>query len=191
MLGGSLEIAALYAGITDRTVYYWQERGRIVHERLQEEEEKEIKSLLDIAEVRRLNKSRPKDEQEPLPERYKPDLTVYKDEELYFQFFRDLQEAKGTGAITHLNHLNNLAPTDPKVSMWILSKRFPESFGERPTQVQHSGPDGGPITTKDVSELSMDERMARIQAIFMNAANRAKTAEGEADDLTDDGGGTP
>lgn len=185
-----MEIAALYAGITDRSIYYWQERGRVVHERLQEEEEKEIASLLAIAEVRRLNKTRPKNEQEPLPERYKPDMTVYKEEETYLQFFRELQEAKGTGAITHLNHLNNLAPTDPKVSMWILAKRFPDAFGERPSQVQHSGPDGGPIQTKDVSDMPMEERIARLQAILMSAANRAGTAEGEAD-AESDGGGVP
>lgn len=184
-----MEIAAIYARITDRTLYLWQARGQLIYERLQEEQRKEDESLLAIAEARLANKKLPQDEQKPLPERYKGDHTVYADEAPYLQFFQALQEAKGLGAINHLNHLNDLASTDPKVSMWILERRFPEAFGQRPTQVQHSGPDGGPIATKDVSELSMDERLARIQAIFMNAQNRAKTAEGEADGIADDGGG--
>jgi len=120
MLGASLEIAASYAKITDRTLYLWQERGRLIYDRLQEEQRLEDESLLAIAEVRMVNKRLPKAEQKPLPERYKGDHTVYADEANYLQFFQALQEAKGVGAVTHLNHLNNLAPTNPQVSMWIL-----------------------------------------------------------------------
>lgn len=187
-LGASMEIAAIYARITERTLYLWQERGRLAYDRLQEEQRLEDESLLAIAEVRLANKKRPKDDQLPIPERYKGDFTIYADEDRYLQFFQALQEAKGLGAINHLNHLNDLAPSDPKVSMWILERRFPEAFGQRPQQVEHSGPGGQPIETKDVSDISMDERIARIQAVLMAAQSR-KTAEGEQDDATDDGGG--
>jgi hypothetical protein len=42
---------------------------------------------------------------------------------------------------------------------WIMSKLAPKKFGDKVT-AEHSGPDGGPIKTEEVSDLELAKRLA-------------------------------
>lgn len=66
---------------------------------------------------------------------------------------------------------------------WYLSKLAPKRFGER-VALEHTGADGGPIETKDVSQLEVARRMAMVlgQGVALAAA---KTAQGSTIDNED------
>lgn len=185
MLGSSLDIAAQYAGITPRTLYLWREKGRIVYERLQAEEEKELDSLFKKTATQYKNRGSKK--KEKVPKKESGDYFTYSDEDIYLQFFQETNEAMAAGAVSHLNYLDKLAPTDPKVSMWLLERRYPEAFAQRPTQIEHSGVGGQPIETKDVSDLTMEERAVKLLAIFESARSRATADEAGGEKHTDAG----
>ncbi|MCW2317619.1 hypothetical protein M2322_003183 [Rhodoblastus acidophilus] len=66
---------------------------------------------------------------------------------------------------------------------WMIAKLLPKKYGDR-QQVEHSGPDGGPIQTKDVS----DEKLAKALANFLmrtranvSAAQEKESAEVKRD----------
>jgi hypothetical protein len=63
--------------------------------------------------------------------------------------------------------------------IFLLKARAPEKYRER-VGLEHSGPDGGPIQTEDVS-LSDDDRAARILAIVQRARERADRTAGPAE----------
>jgi hypothetical protein len=60
-----------------------------------------------------------------------------------------------------------------QASAWRLERRFPERWGRVDRVVnEHMGPDGGPIQTEDVSQLSDAERAARVTALLELARDR-------------------
>jgi hypothetical protein len=58
---------------------------------------------------------------------------------------------------------------------WCIDRRCKLLGLDAPSRSELSGKDGGPIETKDVSELSDEERLARVVAIF--DAARARRVE--------------
>lgn len=147
MIGATHEIAAGYAGIAIDTFYYWKREGEKVRERLQKEAKK-----AEAAEI--------------AGEKYKPNYKTTRRETRLLKFLQAVTEANDSAAITHLNFLHQAAPTDPRISQWILERRFPDGFGPPSRKVEHTGRDRGPIQTEDVSQLSPDERIARVLAIL-------------------------
>jgi hypothetical protein len=76
---------------------------------------------------------------------------------------------------------------------WYLAKLAPKRYSDRVLN-EHSGPDGGPIQTDDVSYLTDAERAQRLAALLQRAgARRDRSAsDGGAPDLgAADGRGLP
>lgn len=161
MIGATVRIASLSAGISEDTYYLWQRESRKVMDRLDEELTKQ--------EARNDEIEWAKSRGEEPPEPYKPDFGVTKREAMLVKFFKVIQEAEALGAMEHLNYLRQAAPSNPQISQWILDKRY--GYG-RPTEIIHKGDPDNPVAYKDVSELSPEERAARIMAIFDAARAR-------------------
>jgi transposase len=50
----------------------------------------------------------------------------------YFEFYKHIQKCNADGALKCLQHLKESVDTgDCRVCMWILERRFPESYGRR------------------------------------------------------------
>ena len=59
---------------------------------------------------------------------------------------------------------------------WCIEKRCKILGVDAPQRLEHSGPVGGPIESKDVSDSTSDERIARLVAIFDAARERRDRA---------------
>ena len=167
-LGGTHEIAANYVGISIDTFYRWKRFGKAIYEKVQAENELELEIKTEIWQANQ-------EGTEP-PEPYKPDYKLSPADARYYSFYNAILEAEAQGAVTHLNFLYKAAPHDPQVSQWLLDKRY--GYG-RESRVEHTGVDGGPIQIEDVSDVSYEERAARIMALLHAAAQRQETAETE------------
>lgn len=124
-----------------------------------------------------------------LPEGEKLHLTA--DEDRLLQFFLAEPAAIAQSQKFHLVNLENHSQQDPNISKWILERRFPKTFGPSPNRVEHSGPDGRPIESKDVSDMPVEERAARIAYLLQRAAERAAAQEPGEPAPDDDPGPTP
>lgn len=91
------------------------------------------------------------------------------EDDRYLQFFLAHDKAVADGQFSHWVNLENHAPNDPSISQWILQNRH----GITPTQRHEiTGRDGGAVQVEDVSQMTADERAARIAAILLQAQNR-------------------
>ena len=59
---------------------------------------------------------------------------------------------------------------------WMISKLAPKKYGDK-TQLEHSGPDGGPIQTKDVSDYTDDQRAKALANFLMRTKAKADAAQ--------------
>ena len=57
-------------------------------------------------------------------------------------------------------------PSGPHASYhkWLLEKRFPAVFGQAAQQIEHSGPNGGPIDVRDLSTASDKDLLGLLAA---------------------------
>ena len=62
---------------------------------------------------------------------------------------------------------------------WVAARMKPKSWGDR-SAIEHSGPNGGPIESKDVTERDAEEFASRIAGLA--AAGSAGSGTTEADD---------
>lgn len=177
-LGATVKIASAYAGVPERTFYHWQKIASELYDHLIEVEEAH-EAYKEAKKQAKKDKSPPPD-----PPEKRPSLT--KSDKLLLQLLQVITRAKAEGAVAHLNFLYKAAPHNPSVSMWLLEKRYPEAFGARPTQIQHTGAEGGPILTEDLSGLSVAERATRTHQLLMLAAER-KQAEAQEQAQADEG----
>lgn len=72
------------------------------------------------------------------PEGVEVDPEDYK----YFQFFLAYEKANAEAMAGHLINLENHARTDPKISMWILERRFSADFRPPAERKELTGADG-------------------------------------------------
>jgi hypothetical protein len=75
----------------------------------------------------------------------------------YDQFFEAMTRARAD-CVKRL--VVNAQGDGPSGARWILERRFSSQFGAK-SRIEHSGPDGGPITTRDITQMS-DEELKRI-----------------------------
>lgn len=101
-----------------------------------------------------------------------------------FEFFAAVNEAESQAEYDFTAIIYNEAQRDASHAWRWLERRRKQDYNPAPQVVQHSGPDGGPIETRDVS-LSDDERVARLTALLDSARARR---DGQA---AGDGGGQP
>lgn len=80
-----------------------------------------------------------------------------------------------------------------QAAAWHLERKFPERWGRRES-VEHTGPGGGPLTTKDLTKhMTSGEKRARMAELLTKfqerqAADRARQAAAdEADDAAEAG----
>ncbi len=91
----------------------------------------------------------------------------------YLLFLHAVEDAEADAGISWLSVVDKAAQTDPNWAWRMLKQRFPDGFSDV-TQTQVSGPKGGPIDYRDVTELS-DAELALIAA-----GGRSGAAEPEA-----------
>lgn len=101
-----------------------------------------------------------------------------KDKE-YLQFFHAIEEATASGGIVWLDVINKAAHMDARHAWRLLETHFPDTFKPTIQRMEHTGKDGQPIETKDVSELPNAERIARVMALFDTARARRDNESGD------------
>lgn len=177
MLGATIDIASRQAGISDDAYYLWKRQAEEIETRLTAEQEK----LEENERVRTIEAELGED----IPDPYEPDFRVTAHEANLLNFIKTMREAEALGAMEHLQNIQRNAPNDPQLSIWILQNRH--GYGHKKTEIVHQGDPNNPIVTKDVSDLSIDERAAKIALIFQAAAKRAESEATQHDDDPVDG----
>jgi hypothetical protein len=66
---------------------------------------------------------------------------------IYRRFAAELEEAEAKTEIVDLVTIGKAARDDWRAAAWRLARKNPERWGDR-QRLEHSGPDGGPIETK-------------------------------------------
>lgn len=171
MLGATNRIAALSAGISEDTFYKWKREAEAAIWRLDEQQAllDEYETAKQLAEV---------NGEAPPPE-FKPDFSVSNHERQLLKFIRTIGEAEALGAMQHLQNINNAAPGDPSLSQWMLTNRH--GYGREPQKIIHAGDKDNPVTFSDVSDMSIEERAARVALILQAAEKRRSESESEGD----------
>ena len=87
-------------------------------------------------------------------------------EAVYLRFLHDFTRADASAEDRIVGGLSLQAATSPVASMGMLKMRWPKNWREAPSQVEVSGPGGGPIALSPVlAKLTDDELEARIKAL--------------------------
>jgi hypothetical protein len=154
--GATFTTAAIYAGIGERTYYRWARRAQDAEETLEETGE--------------------------LPDTEQP----------FWQFGQGLQRAHARGQVANVRRIDraaeggyvvktrtrrmrnpgsgdlveetetDLALPDWRAAAWILERRHPEGFGKEASQVEISGPGGGPVKMAGGPVSSLEALSARL-----------------------------
>ena len=135
--------AARVAGISEGTVRDWLDRGEAVEAAAMER----IRQAGGIADA------------------VDPD-DVPEADRVYLIFLKDFRRADASAEDRIVGGLSLQAATSPVASMGMLKMRWPKNWREAPSQVEVSGPGGGPIALSPVlAKLTDDELEARIKAL--------------------------
>lgn len=177
MLGATYKIAALSAGIAEATFYLWKREAEATIFRLDEQQ-----ALLEEYEEAR---DRAGVAGETPPEPFVPDFTVTRHEKQLIKFLHTLHEAEAIGAIGHLDNINRHSSNDPSLSQWILMNRH--GYGKA-TEIVHKGDKENPVVFQDVSDMSIEDRAARVALILQTAERRLAESEKTAVDTNTDAG---
>lgn len=108
------------------------------------------------------------------------DTELESDDHEYLLFFLEHQMAIAESQITHLVIIEN--SKDPKLSLQMLERRFPATFGPPAQRQQITGHDGRPLQIEDVTEYTPEQKAARIAAIFAVAKERKNDTADEEED---------
>ncbi len=73
---------------------------------------------------------------------------------IYRRFAAALEEAEARAEVVDLVTIGKAARDDWRAAAWRLSRKYPDRWGER-QRLEHSGPDGGPIETKQETGVVM------------------------------------
>jgi hypothetical protein len=73
---------------------------------------------------------------------------------IYRTFAAGLEEAEAQAEIVDLTFISMAAKADWRAAAWRLARKSPERWGDR-QRIEHSGPDGGPIETKQDTGVVM------------------------------------
>lgn len=107
-----------------------------------------------------------------------PEAEVSPEEFEFLQLFQSVRHAKAVSGVTWIDILNQAAVKDPRWAQYLLEKRFPDDFGPSRQVIEHTGPQGGPIQTEDVTK---EDRIARIAMLMAQARERMPKQDAEAD----------
>ena len=153
--GSTQEMAAIFAGITEQTLYNWLKRGK-EEEPPDDLDDLPKKELIERARghgIKRINKMN------------KDQLihAIIEAESIYHSFYMKFKRASAAGMKKHLQNLERHALEDWKVSAWILERRDPANFGNR-GRLQVDNQHSGTIQTehKDIQETKI-EVIQRLQ----------------------------
>jgi hypothetical protein len=92
-----------------------------------------------------------------------------------------IEKAEGQAEATYSTIVANAA-ADPKnwtAAAWWLERRHPQDYSKR-DKVEMSGPDGGPIESRDVTSLPDHERQALAAAIRSHLRGQEEPEESTA-----------
>lgn len=137
----------------------------------------------------------PKGAREPKTQEALAELLNYKSPQVFYKWqkepwFRELgiDKLRESILLRHLGDVDRstiLAALEEVGGAGVQARRlFYEQLMTPVTRIEHTGPEGGPVQTHDVS-LSDDERAARIMALLERARARR---DGPAADSSGDGG---
>lgn len=75
------------------------------------------------------------------------------DDEPYHQFCKAVEKARAEAEVRNVHLIQGAAQGGTwQAAAWFLERSFPGRWGRR-DKVEHSGPDGGPITLKGLADL--------------------------------------
>lgn len=75
------------------------------------------------------------------------------DEEPYAQFRQAIKEAEAQAEVRNMALIQQAAQAGTwQASAWYLERRYPSRYGRR-ERLEHSGPEGGPITLRGIAEM--------------------------------------
>jgi hypothetical protein len=123
--GHYLETAAANSGVSAWTVRVWLRRGGAEYNRLQ----------------------RKKDEREQGYEVADDELEIQEGLKRYVDFFTAYEKADAEGEAKMLGRIDRAGAKHWQATAWRLERRKPERYA-RPSRVEHTGKDGGPIDTR-------------------------------------------
>jgi transposase len=92
-----------------------------------------------------------------------------KREKPFLDFLDSLEFSEAGGEVKHIETIAGEGATGSK---WILSRRHPERWAQV-SKSQISGPDGGPVETKDVSDIPDAARLAALAALYERVSDEA------------------
>lgn len=152
-IGTPVSAAAVYGGVSYRTFLYWMQMGG--------EEAQRLDELIEAGE------------NDPQPDEKKA---------VYLQFFRKVGEAKAEAAATWSQTLSDAASKDPTWARYMLSKHYPEAYGDQPQKIELTGKDGGAIKHEDAA-ITDEARISRLLALVdrarENGSREADSGTGE------------
>jgi len=85
---------------------------------------------------------------------------VPQDDVVYLTFLSDFRRADATAQDRVVGNLSKQTETSPIASMGMLKMRWPKQWREAPTQMEVSGPGGGPIALVPALAQLTDEELA-------------------------------
>ena len=74
-------------------------------------------------------------------------------DEPYVQFRQAVKEAEAIAEVRNMALIQQAAQAGTwQASAWYLERRYPSRYGRR-ERLEHSGPEGGPITLRGIAEM--------------------------------------
>lgn len=93
----------------------------------------------------------------------------------FYHFYMDVRKSESLDVIRCLKNINKASDNYWQAAAWKLERRHPQEYG-RIAQESQKDKDGKPIESNGYSELSDDERFARIEQIYNTARTRRAVA---------------
>jgi hypothetical protein len=99
---------------------------------------------------------------DPLPDDYNPDNDP---DHIYREFRDDVKQARAQAEQRNILIIQRAAPTTWQAAAWWLERSYPARYGRR-TVLEHTGPEGGPIQVRTLSDIDreIEEALAEMTA---------------------------
>lgn len=99
--------------------------------------------------------------------------TLYEWQNEYPEFADRIKDAEARAAIRWLAKIEAASEVSWQAAAWKLERLYPDEFGRRIIQAQHSGPEGGPIQVESSNVASLEEVLEKLSPEVLTALRSA------------------